>query len=96
MSQVKNCLQYTADLSGAASAIIISRSDERTAQAWEDIKNLRDGRERLGYNPAVEMREISREDLEDVRAREEFTSDDAVKQLQLTVRGGDRAALARL
>ena len=59
------------------------------------MKHVRDGRERLGYNPAVEMRGITREDLDAVRARADSTSDD-VRHLKLPIKGGDRAALARL
>ena len=76
--------------------MILSRSDGRPAPAWDDIKYVRDGRERLGYNPAIESRVIAIEDLEAVRARSEFTSDEAVVRLRLPVKGGDRAALARL
>ena len=80
---------------GSASAVVLYRSDGRSAPAWSDVEHLRDGRERLGYNPAVEMRGITREDLEAVRARADFTSDD-VRRLKLPLKGGDRAALARL
>jgi len=76
--------------------MILSRSDSKASPAWSDVKNLRDGRERLGYNPAMEIRPISREDLENVRANAEFTTDDGLERLRLSIKGGDRAALARL
>ncbi|EME41479.1 hypothetical protein DOTSEDRAFT_73780 [Dothistroma septosporum NZE10] len=95
-ARIVNCLQATVDSDGATSAFVLRRSDDKPAQAWSEIKNLRDGRERLAYNPADgNVRDISHEDLLAVRAQEEFTQDDA-KHLQLRVKGGDRAALARL
>ena len=96
LPQVQNCLQFTSNQDGSANVIILCRSDGRAAPVWSDIENLRDGRERLGYNPAVEVRGVDREDLEAVRARREIASKGALKQLQLPVKGGDRAALARL
>lgn len=76
--------------------VIMRRSDDKVAPAWNQIKNVREGRERLGYNPAMEERGISREDLENVRTPREFSEDAAVERLGLAVKGGDRAALARL
>lgn len=95
-SRAKNCLLYTTSPSGINCVTILCRSDGRVAPAWKDVKDVREGRERLGYNPALEMRNITREDLENVRAPEEFTSDDAMKRLELPIKGGDRSALARL
>ena len=60
------------------------------------IKHLRDGRERLGYNPAQESKEISVEDWIAVKARDNFVPESTRSQLELPVKGGDRAALARL
>lgn len=77
------------------SVVILGRSDGRAALKWEEVQNVRDGRERLGYNPAVETRDICIEDLEAVRARDEFVPT-GQKEIQLPVKGGDRAALARL
>lgn len=54
------------------------------------------GRDWATTLPCMQDRTISREDLEDVRASEEFTSDDALQRLELPVKGGGRAALARL
>lgn len=76
--------------------LILTRSDGQPAPAWEDVKNVREGRERLGYNPAVEARDITSEDVEAVRARRGYVQDDVVKRLRLPDKGGDRAALARL
>lgn len=92
----RNCLQFVSGQDGSASAIILARSDARPAPVWQDIKDVRDGRERLGYNPAIEVRPIAQEDLEAVRARAEFTSDADLARLGLPIKGGDRAALARL
>lgn len=77
--------------------MILGRSDGRPALKWSEVENVRDGRERLGYNPTVEARSISREDVEAVRAREDFVPAEIdVKRLGFGVKGGDRAALARL
>lgn len=75
---------------------MLCRSDGRAAPDWSEIENVRDGRERLGYNPVVEMRAIAREDLDAVKGSGEFESNKLVRQLRLRVKGGDRAALARL
>ncbi|KXT08447.1 hypothetical protein AC579_5612 [Pseudocercospora musae] len=97
-SRAQNCLQLILGSQGTASVLILRRSDGKSALAWDEVKNVRDGRERLGYNPAAgEIRDISVEDLEAVRAKAEFTlAEDSVKRLQLPMKGGDRAALARL
>jgi hypothetical protein len=95
-TQAQNALHYTSNPEGGASVVILSRSDGRAALKWDEVKDVRDGRERLGYNPAVEARDITHEDLEAVRGREEYTTEDGVKRLQLPAKGGDRAALARL
>lgn len=91
-----NVLQYTTSPDNTASVVILSRSDGRPAPAWNDIKNVRDGRERVRYNPAVEARAITQEDVEAIRAKAEFTNDADLGRLRLPVKGGDRAALARL
>lgn len=96
LSRVQNCLQYHWSQDGSAGVVVLCRSDGRSAPAWSDIENVRDGRERLGYNPAVETRGIAREDLEAVKGRVQHTPDAALKTLQLPWKGGDRAALARL
>lgn len=100
-AHLQNCMQYTskADEPGAT-VLILCRSDGQKAPAYASIKHLRDGRERLGYNPVEEMREIAREDLEAVRTREGdrmlVGDTDASDRARLASRGGDRAALARL
>ncbi|SMY24532.1 unnamed protein product [Zymoseptoria tritici ST99CH_1A5] len=95
-TQAQNTLLYTSNSAGGASVVILERSDGRVALQWDEVKDVRDGRERLGYNPAVEERSISHEDLEAVRARKEYTNEDGVKRLGLSAKGGDRAALSRL
>lgn len=83
-----------------ATVLILCRSDGKPAPTYADVKHLRDGRERLGYNPAEEMQEIVREDLEAVRSREGdrmlMSGVEDGERLRLGSRGGDRAALARL
>lgn len=78
-------------------AVVLCRSDGQLAPAYKEVRHLRDGRERLGYNPAEEtIKEIGWR-MEGVKSREgdrmPFTGPGT---LQLTTRGGDRAALARL
>ncbi|KAF2174177.1 hypothetical protein M409DRAFT_16446 [Zasmidium cellare ATCC 36951] len=95
--EVRNALQLTLDAAGVLGVLVLSRSDGRPALKWSEVENVRDGRERLGYNPAVESRNISREDIENVRAREHFVPANIdIKQLGFADKGGDRAALARL
>ncbi|CAK1356921.1 unnamed protein product [Cercospora beticola] len=91
----QNCLLYTSGRKGVTSVLIIRRSDGRAAVKWEEVQHVRDGRERLGYNPAAQTKKICVEDVEAVRARVEFVPE-AQKRLQLPAKGGDRAALARL
>ena len=94
---VRNCLQVTLDAAGALAVLVLGRSDGRPALKWSEVKDVRDGRERLGYNPAVEARNISREDIENVRTRDHFVPANIdIKQLGFGDKGGDRAALARL
>lgn len=76
--------------------MILSRSDGQAAAAYGDVEHLRDGRERLGYNPAQQAREIAWR-MEGVKSREgDRMPVSEAGQLQLATRGGDRAALARL
>ncbi|CAK3740975.1 nonspecific lipid-transfer [Lecanosticta acicola] len=96
-SKALNCLQITLSLDGSANAIVLCRADGRSALTWEEIRNVRDGRERLGYNPAVQTNEITREDLINVSTKRHFVPlDNHGDTLELSVKGGDRAALARL
>lgn len=89
-------MQNTIHEDGTNTAFVLARSDGMVAPVWTTIKDLRDGRERLGYNPALEMRQISQEDVAAVRADKAFVGGESVKKLQLPIKGGDRAALARL
>ena len=75
---------------------LLVRADDQPAPKWEEIEHRRDGRERLGYNPAFENRGISHEDWLSVKAHDEYVEVDTEKKLRLPVKGGDRAALARL
>ncbi|KAK4580439.1 hypothetical protein LTR86_000642 [Recurvomyces mirabilis] len=95
LTQPQHVLHYTLTPSSTSSVLILGRSDGRPAPLWNAVKNIRDGRERLGYNPALENRGVTTEDLEAVRGRKGGMPTEA-KQLSLPAKGGDRAALARL
>jgi hypothetical protein len=76
--------------------VILCRSDGHPAPKHKDIQFLRDGRERLGYNPAHETKEIGWR-LDGVKSREgDRMPISGAGELQLSRRSGDRAALARL
>lgn len=94
--QTKNCLQYTMGPDGSAYVTILCRADSQPAPSWDQVEHLRDGRERLGYNPAMETKETTFEDWQAVKAPDNFVPESTQKQLKLPVKGGDRAALARL
>ncbi|KAK5739000.1 hypothetical protein LTR17_005518 [Elasticomyces elasticus] len=94
--EIQNCLQCNVRENGAVGVMVLCRSDGRAAPAWSDIKDVRDGRERLGYNPAVEKRGIALEDLEAVMSRRVSPAAALTKVLRLPRKGGDRAVLARL
>jgi hypothetical protein len=73
----------------------LSRADKDSIPQWKEVEHRQDGKHRLGYNPATETKEISREDFEAVRASGKASGE--VKGLdQFPRKGGDRAALARL
>jgi hypothetical protein len=77
--------------------IVLSRSDGQSAPKYQDIQHLRDGRERLGYNPATEAIQEIGWRMEGVVSREgDRMTTSGGGELQLTRRSGDRAALARL
>lgn len=77
--------------------VVLSRSDGQAAPRYQDIQHLRDGRERLGYNPAKEAIQEIGWRMEGVMSREGDRMPVAgAGELQLTKRVGDRAALARL
>lgn len=73
----------------------LSRADAKDIPKWEEVLYRPDGKYRLGYNPAVETREIFQEDLEAVRASGN-THDRTCEWTQFQRKGGDRAALSRL
>lgn len=79
--------------SKAGQALELCRADSNSIPKWEDVEYKQDGKHRLGYNPVLETKDISQEDLEAVRA-------EGIKRRLGTVEfkriGGDRAALARL
>jgi hypothetical protein len=89
-------VQHTTSESQAVT-VVLSRSDGQAAPKYQDIQHLRDGRERLGYNPAKEAIQEIGWRMEGVMSREGDRMPVAgAGELQLTRRGGDRAALARL
>jgi hypothetical protein len=76
---------------------VLSRSDGQSAPKYQDIQHLRDGRERLGYNPAKEAIQEIGWRMEGVMSREgDRMPTTGEGELQISRRGGDRAALARL
>ena len=81
---------------GTATATILARADGQAAPAFKDVEHRNDGRDRLGYNPAVQQKEITVEDWESVKAREEFSDERAVDKVRFRRKGGDRAALAKI
>lgn len=89
-------MQHTTSESQAV-VVVLSRSDGQAAPKYQDIQHLRDGRERLGYNPAKEATQEIGWRMEGVISREGDRMPNAgAGELQLTRRDGDRAALARL
>ncbi|KAL9094855.1 MAG: hypothetical protein Q9165_002804 [Trypethelium subeluteriae] len=76
-------------------SIELSRADAKTIVGWEEVEYRQDGKHRLGYNPAVETKDISQEDFEAVGV-----SSKRQKQMggrtQFHRKGGDKAALSRL
>ncbi|KAF2093625.1 hypothetical protein NA57DRAFT_61331 [Rhizodiscina lignyota] len=91
----KDFLHSTIRVDGTAYVIVLCRADGKTAPEWKMIEHLRDGRERLGHNPAIQTRDVSFEDWMAVKARDEYVPERVGEQLGLPVRGGDLAALAR-
>jgi hypothetical protein len=93
---LRNSLQYTSTANGSIAVAIFGRSDGAPAPTYENVRNLRDGRERLGHNPAEEVKDIGWR-MEGVKSREgdrmPFAGD---QELRLASQNGDRAALARL
>lgn len=75
----------------ASDVFTLTRVDGRPVPNWEDIEHKQDGRNRVGYNPAKETKDINLEDFEAVRAWEGRGTEPSFQR-----RGGDRAALAKL
>lgn len=96
-SRLQNCLQHTSSHEGQAVTVVLSRSDGQAAPKYQDVQHLRDGRERLGYNPAKEAIQDIGWRMEGVMSREgDRMPIVEAAELQRNRRGGDRAALARL
>lgn len=81
---------------GTVSVSILCRVDGKAAPQWTEVERLNDGKGRLGYNPAIETKDITMEDWEAVKSRDEFTHKLAAEELHFRRKGGDRAALAKL
>lgn len=56
-------------LGGATVVSILARADGQVAPSWESVKDTSDGRQRLGYNPAMEERKVRKKDFESVKSR---------------------------
>ena len=93
---MQNCLHCTMASNGTATATILSRADHRAAPAFEEAKHKNDGRDRLGYNPAIQTKDIAMEDWESVKSRDEFSDERAAQNVRFRRKGGDRAALAKI
>lgn len=65
---VKYALQHNMGLGGATVVTIYARPDRGTAPVYQN--GSWDGRQRAGYNPAMEARPITRQMLESVRSKE--------------------------
>lgn len=76
-------------LGGATIVTIYKRADGKPAPKAEDIKAEDDGRHRLGYNPAVEARSISKADWEAVKSRSGGSSKWATAHLPWVIHGDD-------
>ncbi|KAK5065164.1 hypothetical protein LTR84_001000 [Exophiala bonariae] len=72
-----------------------SRADKKPIPPWKDVEFKQDGKYRLGYNPTVETRSVSQEDLEAVRAAKDGQPKEMWSSL-FPRNGGDRYMLARL
>lgn len=96
-THLQNCLLDTSSHEGQAVTLVLRRSDGQAAPKYQDIQHLRDGRERLGYNPAKEAIQQIGWRVEGVMSREgDRMPVVGAGELQVSRRGGDRAALARL
>lgn len=75
--------------------IELRRADTNPIPKWEEVEYKQDGKHRLGYNAAVETREISQEDLEAVRASGKRRGK-LGNWIRFVRKGGDKAALSKL
>ncbi|KAI9655109.1 MAG: hypothetical protein M1821_005592 [Bathelium mastoideum] len=75
--------------------IELTRAGAKAIPGWEEVEHRQDGKHRLGYNPAVETKNISQEDFEAVRARGKGHRKTSI-WTRFDRKGGDRAALSRL
>ena len=71
----------------------VSRADGQSVPRWKDVEHRQDGRHRLGYNPAVENREIYQEEFEAVQASVKDRA--RTRSARFDREGGDRAILNR-
>lgn len=61
-------------LGGATVVTILGRADSEVAPLLSEIRDKVDGRQRLGYNPAMEAREVDAGDFEAVKSRKSFSN----------------------
>jgi sterol carrier protein 2 len=59
-------------LGGATVVTILGRADNQIAPSAASIEEVVDGRRRLGYNPALEAREVREQDFQAVRSQRAF------------------------
>lgn len=59
-------------LGGATVVTILGRADNQIAPSAVSIEDAVDGRRRLGYNPALEAREVREQDFQAVRSQKAF------------------------
>ncbi|KAF9888955.1 sterol carrier protein 2 [Aspergillus nanangensis] len=67
--QTKHCLQHNMGLGGATVVTILGRADGQVAPSLSEMQDQVDGRQRLGYNPALEARGVRRQDFDAVRSQ---------------------------
>ena len=67
--RTKHCLQHNMGLGGATVVTILGRADNQVAPCLSDIEDYIDGRKRMGYNPALEVRGVRQQDFNAVKSR---------------------------
>lgn len=89
-------MAHNMGLGGATVVTIYSRADGMPAPKEGESRPEDDGRHRLGYNPALEARGISKADWEDVKSRGTGSSSWAGAKLPWVVDGQAFSGRAKL